>query len=76
VVNIGERQGGRERSGNVMDVGWDVDAIVGAVRDAVKGGRWHGGNVYGDGRASGRVVKAIVEVDVRSRVKGFGPPGG
>lgn len=35
VVNIGPRQGGRERAGNVIDVGYDERAIKRAVKEAM-----------------------------------------
>jgi UDP-hydrolysing UDP-N-acetyl-D-glucosamine 2-epimerase len=35
VVNIGDRQRGRLRAGNVIDVGHDRDAIAGAIRRAL-----------------------------------------
>jgi len=64
VVNIGGRQAGRERNGNVIDVGWDAGEIEQAVRRATmdEGFRRRVGrrkNVYGDGRASGRIVGVL-----------------
>lgn len=60
VVNIGERQGGRERSGNVVDVPWEAGAIVAAIGAAT---RFQGENVYGDGRAAGRIVEVVMRIN-------------
>ena len=64
VVNIGERQAGRERNANVIDVGWDAEEIEGAVRRAMTDEGFkrrvaRRKNVYGDGKASGRIVKVL-----------------
>jgi UDP-N-acetylglucosamine 2-epimerase len=69
VVNIGIRQQGRERSINVIDVSHDRDAIKKAVKKAVydKGFRKMVSacrNPYGDGRASGRIVKVLSEIRI------------
>lgn len=74
VVNIGSRQDGRERSGNVADVAWDAEAIATETRRAIDAGRWSGDNVYGDGRASERIVEALATVDLTDRTKPFSPP--
>jgi UDP-hydrolysing UDP-N-acetyl-D-glucosamine 2-epimerase len=62
VVNIGPRQQGRERSGNVIDVAHKADAIRRAVARVWNGGRpkrWRGRNVYG-GSGAGRRIAAIL----------------
>jgi UDP-N-acetylglucosamine 2-epimerase len=60
VVNIGSRQAGRERSGNVLDVGWNAREIEQAVRRAISDGPFRARvarriNIYGDGHASERI---------------------
>lgn len=63
VVNIGERQAGRERSRHVLDCGYAVDQIVDAVRTALsdetarslRGAR----SIYGDGAASDRIADVL-----------------
>lgn len=63
VVNIGERQRGRERSGNTIDTSEDAHNIAAAVdralseqfREQCRGIV----NVYGDGHAAPRIVEAI-----------------
>jgi GDP/UDP-N,N'-diacetylbacillosamine 2-epimerase (hydrolysing) len=60
VVNIGTRQHGRERSGNVLDVPLaGVAEIAAALRQALQPGPRRYANVYGDGRASGRIVDLL-----------------
>ena len=66
VVNIGERQAGRERNGNVIDVPWSagIGGIEKAIRFAISDKAFlrrvaKRKNVYGDGRASERMVKVL-----------------
>jgi UDP-hydrolysing UDP-N-acetyl-D-glucosamine 2-epimerase len=60
-VNIGTRQRGRDRGGNVVDVGYDRDAIVAAVRAQIAHGRYASDHLYGDGRAGGRIASVLAE---------------
>jgi len=70
VVNIGSRQTGRERSTNVIDVGYDRKEIVRAIKKAldpefrkrVKRCK----NPYGDGKASERIAKILSEIEITS----------
>lgn len=67
-VNIGERQRGRVRAANVIDVPEDTEAIASAVamalmptfRDGLRGVA----NPYGDGHAAPRIVKILREVEL------------
>lgn len=59
VVNIGDRQAGRERNANVEDVSVERDEIARALLEALARGRRECENVYGDGRASERIVAAL-----------------
>jgi len=56
VVNVGDRQNGRERNANVTDVPADPAAIRRAVEAALAGGRLPARNIYGDGRAGEQIV--------------------
>lgn len=77
VVNIGLRQEGRPRSGNVLDCDDSVTGIGGALRRALsaefrehcRGVR----NIYGDGCAAERIVGVLGEValDERLLIKRF-----
>jgi len=60
VVNIGSRQNGRERTGNVIDVAASGEAIAAALRRALmpsfKASLAGMSNPYGDGHAAERIV--------------------
>ncbi len=69
VVNIGTRQAGRERSTNVIDVGYERKEIVNAVKKALYGEKFREKvrkckNPYGDGRAAQRIVKILAEIEI------------
>ena len=51
VVNIGNRQIGRDRGTNVTDVGYDRNAIIKAVREKIDNCFYPSSNLYGDGHA-------------------------
>ena len=59
VVNVGSRQTGRERSANTIDVAADRETIAHGIKEALRRGRVDCANVYGDGRASERIVKLL-----------------
>jgi len=67
-VNVGERQAGRERGANVIDVPGEAEAILEglAVALAYDRGRTIGNPYGGDGRASIRIVD-FVEQALRGR---------
>jgi UDP-hydrolysing UDP-N-acetyl-D-glucosamine 2-epimerase len=64
-VNIGTRQRGRDRGPNVVDVGYDREAIVAAIRVQVAHGRYPSDHLYGDGRAGGRIAAVLAETPLR-----------
>lgn len=72
VVNIGNRQRGRVRAGNVIDVAPSRAAILEGIRRAVDPAFRRSvaelGNPYGDGHAAPRIVKVLSEVDVGPRL--------
>jgi len=59
VVNIGTRQGGRERGENVKDVGHDRRQITEAVKAQIAHGRYPKSTVYGDGYAGKRIAEIL-----------------
>lgn len=77
VVNVGNRQKGRVRGKNVIDVPPETDAILSAIskaldpefRDAAR----KGGNPYGNGSAAESIVKKLKDtpVDQRLLIKRF-----
>lgn len=67
-VNIGTRQQGRERTGNVIDVGYDTEEIYQAITKAVYDKDFRKGlegciNPYGDGKASPRILEVLRGLD-------------
>ncbi len=61
VVNIGTRQVGRERGNNVIDVGYEKDAILAAARQQITSGRRDMDKLYGDGKAGENIAKVLAE---------------
>ncbi len=63
VINIGERQAGRKRSGNVIDVPYNAAAITSAIKKATSTAFLRTvdrtKNIYGDGNASARIVRIL-----------------
>lgn len=59
VINVGSRQRLRERNANVTDVDCTPAAIDSALSTALAGGRLPAENIYGDGRAAGRIVSIL-----------------
>lgn len=72
VVNIGTRQEGRMRSGNVIDVATTQEAIVAGLRQATSPDfrRYVQGvqNVYGSGDAGKLIAQTLAEVDLGPRL--------
>jgi len=66
VVNVGSRQNLRERNANVRDVA--VGGLDVAIAQALKHGRHASANVYGDGRASARIVELLNSLPIDSTV--------
>ncbi len=64
-VNIGSRQHGRERGGNVVDVDYDRCQIVAAVKAQIARGRYAPDHVYGDGFAAGKIVDVLRSADFK-----------
>jgi len=65
VVNIGDRQRGRERGVNVRDVNYARREILEAVQCHLKTGRYPTDHLYGDGSAGGRIATLLSEVSLR-----------
>jgi UDP-hydrolysing UDP-N-acetyl-D-glucosamine 2-epimerase len=65
VVNIGSRQGGRERGSNVLDVGYDRTEIADAILHHRGNGRYPNDRLYGDGEAGKRIAQLLAEGPLR-----------
>ncbi len=71
-INLGSRQQGRERNGNVIDVGWQPRAIAAAIKKSLHDRNFlrqllRRKNLYGDGRAAQRIVKILERVAGKSQ---------
>ncbi len=66
VVNIGSRQGGRERGENVVDVGYDRNEIKRAMERQLQQGRYPEDHTYGDGHAGKRIADLLAEVPFKT----------
>jgi UDP-hydrolysing UDP-N-acetyl-D-glucosamine 2-epimerase len=60
-VNIGTRQSGRDRGRNVLDVDYDRNAILAAIRQQFDAGRLPLDGIYGIGDAGLRIADVIAE---------------
>lgn len=72
-VDVGERQRGRLRPDNVIHVGEREEEIRAGLRAALDPGFRRAlatlENPYGDGRASGRIVAALLELDLTRLIR-------
>jgi UDP-hydrolysing UDP-N-acetyl-D-glucosamine 2-epimerase len=64
-VNIGTRQTGRERGSNVLDVDYDRDQIVKAIRHHLGNGRFDSEPLYGDGATGPRIAEILTDIPLR-----------
>ena len=69
VVNIGTRQNGRERGGNVLDAGYDRKAIASAIKRALTDMSYRAGlrdisNPWGKGGTGARVAHILEELAI------------
>lgn len=69
-VNVGSRQGGRQRGANAVDVDYDRASIAEAIERQVAHGSYPPDPIYGDGHAGERIadVLASVTVAVQKRI--------
>lgn len=65
VVNIGDRQEGRERGPNVIDVPYVASEIAAAMRHQIAACRYPSSDLYGDGSAGTRIASLLAEVEPR-----------
>lgn len=69
VVNIGSRQEGRDRGGNVTDVDYSKDAIAGAIKDWLTAERPKHSEVYGGGDAGKKMADILDTIALRYHKK-------
>ena len=59
VVNIGTRQQKRMRDSNVIDVDYDSDAILNAIKQQINHGKYTSSSIYGDGTAGTQIANIL-----------------
>ena len=59
VINIGERQNGRERANNVLDVAWDEYEITAAILQQLSIRHYPQSTLYGNANAGERIASVI-----------------
>lgn len=69
VVNVGTRQKGRDKADNVIDTDYDSAAIKAAIKQQLANGRYSKNDIYGDGKASEKIVKILSEVELSTEKK-------
>lgn len=73
VINIGDRQNGRLRSNNIIDVGYGKEEITNAINKALydkefKQGLKYIENVYGDGCVSEKIVNILKNISIDKKL--------
>jgi UDP-hydrolysing UDP-N-acetyl-D-glucosamine 2-epimerase len=64
-VNVGTRQSGRDRGGNVLDVGHDRREISSAMAKHFSNGRYPRDPLYGNGDAGAKIARVLAEAPMR-----------
>lgn len=69
VINVGEREAGRERADNVIDVGYDKEQIKKGIKKAIYNKQFRKRvekcrNPYGDGKACVRIARILSEIKI------------
>lgn len=65
VVNVGTRQAGRERGPNVIDVGYDSESIINAIKKQIAHGKYERSDIYGKGTAGLKIAEILAETNIR-----------
>ena len=73
VVNIGARQRGRQRGGNVIDVGYSRAEIKKAIAKSLYDKKYLAGfkkikNPWGDGKTGQRVAKILEDLEINQKL--------
>jgi len=64
-VNVGSRQYMRQRGRNVIDIGYERDAIGDAIREQLRREPYESDPIYGDGHAGERIAATLSDCEVR-----------
>lgn len=70
-VLVGTRQQQRQRSSNVVEVGYDAKEIVAAVASQLKHGKYERSLMYGDGKAGQKIAEVLATMVLPNTQKTF-----
>lgn len=59
VVNIGDRQNGRQRGENAIDTGYDRNEIIAAVKKQIAHGHYASDKIYGNGNSGAIIAERL-----------------
>lgn len=59
VINLGDRQKGREVGENVFQIPFETEKIINQVREIEHLPEWSNGNIYDNGGASDRIIEVL-----------------
>jgi UDP-hydrolysing UDP-N-acetyl-D-glucosamine 2-epimerase len=65
VVNIGTRQAGRQRAGNVVDCDYKKEQISEAIAKQMLHGKYSSDNIYGDGQSGSKIAQLLADVPLQ-----------
>ena len=73
VVNVGTRQVGRQRAGNIIDVGYDKEEIKNAINKTLFHEKFRQKartcrSIYGDGKAGKRIANILSQTRINKRL--------
>lgn len=60
-VNVGNRQAGRDRGGNIIDTGYAAKEILQAIKQHLNNGKYPSTELYGDGKSGRRIADILAE---------------
>ncbi|MGF1765945.1 UDP-N-acetylglucosamine 2-epimerase [Enterovibrio makurazakiensis] len=63
VVLVGDRQVGRERGQNLIEADFSRSSIHDKIEHQIQHGRYENCNIYGDGKASNRIVRILKDFE-------------
>ena len=63
VVNIGTRQNKRLRAENVIQVHYNKEEIINAIKTQIKHGKYESSDIYGDGTAGEKIANILVDCE-------------
>ena len=65
-VNIGDRQKGRDRYKNVIDVDYDKNQIFNAIQKQIKIKKYNSSKLYGDGTSGKKISNYLLNLTLNN----------